>query len=163
DDQSALLNQLRERALASVDDPNTTLAIFEWSAEDGCAINDWDAIAWGMPGLGYTVSHEAILSSLAMDAPPGIQDRGDVPERPVARRTRFPAGVVLLRAPRPDHQGRRAPSLIMSRKTGSPRVCVTQCRGLIRWSRRENRRAPLRDRLDLIVAGQHLRRLRPFI
>jgi len=33
DDQSALLNQLRERALASVDDPNTTLATFEWSAE----------------------------------------------------------------------------------------------------------------------------------
>ena len=28
-DQSALLNQLRERALASVDDPNTTLA---WSS-----------------------------------------------------------------------------------------------------------------------------------
>ena len=28
--QSALFNQLRERALASVDDPNTTLAIFEW-------------------------------------------------------------------------------------------------------------------------------------
>jgi hypothetical protein len=32
---------LRERALASVDDPNTTLAIFEWSAEDGCAVDDW--------------------------------------------------------------------------------------------------------------------------
>ena len=45
DDQSALLNQLRQRALASVDDPNTTLAIFEWSAEDGCAVDDWDAIA----------------------------------------------------------------------------------------------------------------------
>ena len=69
DDQSALLNQLRERALASVDDPNTTLAIFEWRAEDCCAVDDWDAIAQGTPGLGYTVSHEAILSSLAMDPP----------------------------------------------------------------------------------------------
>jgi hypothetical protein len=29
DHQSALLNQLRECALASVDDPNITLAIFE--------------------------------------------------------------------------------------------------------------------------------------
>ena len=61
---------LRERALASVDDPNTPLAIFEWSAEDGCAVDDWDAIAQGTPGLGYTVSHEAILSSLAMDPAP---------------------------------------------------------------------------------------------
>src|SRR6476659_8091005 len=86
EDQSALLNQLRQRALASVDDPNTTLAIFEWSAEDGCAVDDWDAIAHGTQGLGCTVSHEAILSSLAMDGPaPGLQDRRDVPERPVAR------------------------------------------------------------------------------
>jgi S1-C subfamily serine protease len=76
--------QFRELALASVDDPNTTLAISEWSAEDGCPVDDWDAIAQGTPGLGYTVSHEAILSSLAMDPPSGVQDRGDVPERPVA-------------------------------------------------------------------------------
>jgi len=69
EDQSALLNQLRQRALASVDDPNTTLAIFEWSAEDGCAVDDWDAIAQGTPGLGWTVSHEAIWSSLLMDPP----------------------------------------------------------------------------------------------
>jgi hypothetical protein len=47
DDQLALLNQLRERALASVDDPNSTLAIFEWSAEDGCAVDDWDAVTEG--------------------------------------------------------------------------------------------------------------------
>ena len=50
-------------------------------------------------------------------------------------------------------QGRRAPSLIMSQIAGSPRVCVTQCRGLIRWIRREIEPAPLRDRLDLIVTG----------
>jgi hypothetical protein len=40
--------------------------------------------------------------------------------------------------PGPDHQGRRAPSLITSRIPVRPE-CVTQCRGLIRWSRRENR------------------------
>src|SRR6187401_2845698 len=120
---------LRERALASVDDPNTALTILEWGAEDGCAVDDWDAIAQGTRGLGCTVSHEAILSSLAMDGPaPGLQDRGDVPERLVARRTRFPAGGVLLRGPRPDHQGRRTPSLIMSRKPARLE-CVTQCRG----------------------------------
>ena len=60
---------LRERALASVDDPNTTLTILEWGAEDGCAVDDWDAIAQGTPGLGWTVSHEAIWSSLLMDPP----------------------------------------------------------------------------------------------
>jgi hypothetical protein len=111
---------LREWALASVDDPNTTLAIFEWSAEDGCAVDDWDAIAQGTPGLGYTVSHEAILSSLAMDPAPGVQDRGDVPEHPVAGRTRFPAGVVLLRGPTSG-----APSACTDHEseTGSPRVC----------------------------------------
>jgi hypothetical protein len=38
--------------------------------EDGCAVDDWDAMAQGTPWLGYTVSHEAILSSVAMDAPP---------------------------------------------------------------------------------------------
>jgi hypothetical protein len=65
-----VLNQLRERALASLDNPNTTLAIFEWNAEDGCAVDDWDVIAQGTPRLGYTVSHEAILSSLAMGLPP---------------------------------------------------------------------------------------------
>jgi hypothetical protein len=38
-------------------------------AEDGCAVDDWDAIAQGTPGLACTVSHGAILSSLAMDPP----------------------------------------------------------------------------------------------
>ena len=64
----------------------------------------------------------------------------------------------------PKPSGRRAPSLIMSRITGSPNVCVTQCGGFdsleppgkSNWLR-------FRDRLDLIVAGQHLRRRRPSI
>jgi hypothetical protein len=102
DDQSALLNQLGERALASVDDPNTTLAISEWSAEDGCAVDDWDAIAQSTPGLGYTVSHEAILSSLVMDPPPEFRTevmRENVPSlgEPVS-----PPGIVLLTPPRPS-------------------------------------------------------------
>ena len=141
---------------------NTTLAIFEWSAEDGRAVDDWDAIAQGARGLGCTVSHEAILSSLAMDGPaPGLQDRGDVPERPVARRTRFPAGGVLLRGPRPDHQGRRTPSLIMSRKTGSPGVCNS----MPGFDSLEppGKSNPPRDRLDLMSPGQQLCRRRPFI
>jgi hypothetical protein len=55
--------------------PRSTTRTPRWRSssgalKDGCAVNDWDAIAQGTPGLGYTVSHEAILSSLAMDPPP---------------------------------------------------------------------------------------------
>jgi hypothetical protein len=138
DDQLALLNQLRERALASVDDPNTTLAISEWSAEDGCPVDDWDAIAQGTPGLGYTVSHEAILSSLVMDPHPVFRTEVMCQNVPSLDEPVPPLAWSSYADPGPDHQGRRTPSLIMSRKPVRP-VCVTQCRGLIRWSRRENR------------------------
>jgi len=118
---------LRERALASVDDPNTTLAIFEWGAEDGCAVDDWDARAQGTLGLGWTVSHEAILSSLVMD-PPRCQDRGDVPERPVARRTRSPLAWSSCAHPA---QTIRAPSAFTDHEPDDRFAqCVTQCRGV---------------------------------
>jgi hypothetical protein len=139
---------LREWALASVDDPNTTLAIFEWSAEDGCAVDDWDAIAQGTPGLGYTVSHEAILSLLAMDPPPVF--RTEVMCQNILSLDE-PVSPLAWSSCADQHQGRRAPALIMSRKPVRLE-CVTQCRGLIRWSRREKSNR-LRDRLDLIVAG----------
>lgn len=71
DDESVVLNQLREAAIFATDDPETTTAIFEWSAPDGCDIDDWDAIAQGMPGLGYIVPHEVILDALRTD-PPGV-------------------------------------------------------------------------------------------
>jgi hypothetical protein len=153
DDQSALLNQLRERALASVDDPNTTLAIFEWSAERWLRRK-----RLGRDSLGYAGArlHGLARSDLvlASNGPaPDVQDRGDVPERPVAQRTRFPAGVVLLRGPRPDHQGRRAPSLITSRITGSPSVCDSMPGVDSLEPPGKIEPAPLRDRLDLIVAG----------
>jgi hypothetical protein len=54
-----------------VEDPTTTLAIYEWSAADNCEIDDWDAIAQGTPGLGYTVSYDAIQGSLNTD-PAGV-------------------------------------------------------------------------------------------
>ena len=54
---------------------------------------------------------------------------------------------------RPNHQGHRAPSLIMSRITGSPSVCVTQCRGFDSLEPPgKSNRLRSRDRLDLIVA-----------
>jgi hypothetical protein len=67
DDESVVLNHLRDAALAG-DDP--TLALFEWSAPDGCDLDDPLAWAQACPGLGHTVSEQAIRSKLATDPPP---------------------------------------------------------------------------------------------
>jgi hypothetical protein len=76
-----------------------------------------------------------------------------VPERPVAGRTRFPAGVVLLRGPRPRPSG--APSAFTDHEpeTGSPRVCDSMPGFDSLEPPGKIEPAPLRDRLDLIVAG----------
>lgn len=66
DDESVVLNHLREAALSGRD-PSIFLA--EWSAPDGCDLDDMDAIAQANPGLGYTVSEQAIMSALATDPP----------------------------------------------------------------------------------------------
>jgi hypothetical protein len=68
DDESVVLNHLRDAALTGED---STLGIFEWSAPDGCELDDVEAWAQACPGLGLTVSEQAIRSSLATD-PPGI-------------------------------------------------------------------------------------------
>jgi hypothetical protein len=68
DDQSVVLNSLRGAALAEADD---TLGLFEYSAPDGCALDDLDAIAQANPSLNHPngVSLGAILSALATDPP----------------------------------------------------------------------------------------------
>lgn len=66
DDESVVLNALRDAALAGTD---STLALFEWSAPDGCALDDRDAWAQANPGLGHTISEQAIATSLATDPP----------------------------------------------------------------------------------------------
>jgi hypothetical protein len=67
DDQSVVLNHLREAALSGRD-PSIMLA--EWSAPDGCDLDDWAAIAQANPGLGHTISAQAIRTAQATD-PPG--------------------------------------------------------------------------------------------
>jgi len=52
DDSSTVLNQLRA-----------------WSAPDGCDLDDREAWAQANPGLGYTVSEQAIRSAMATDPP----------------------------------------------------------------------------------------------
>lgn len=65
-DDSIVLNSLRETALAGTDD---SLAIFEWSAPDGCDLDDPKAWQAANPGLGHTVSAQAIASALSTDPP----------------------------------------------------------------------------------------------
>lgn len=66
DDESVVLNQLRDAALAGRD---PSIGLFEWSGPDRCELDDWKAIAQANPGLGYTVSAAAIRSSLGTDPP----------------------------------------------------------------------------------------------
>lgn len=66
DDQSVVLNQLRATALAGTD---PTLAIFEWSAPEGCDLDDRRAWAQANPGLGYTITEQALASALSTDPP----------------------------------------------------------------------------------------------
>lgn len=66
DDQSVVLNHLREAALAGAD---PSIGLLEWSAPDGCALDDPEAWAAANPALGHTISEIAIRSSLATDPP----------------------------------------------------------------------------------------------
>lgn len=66
DDQSVVLNQLRERALA---DPDGSICLLEWSAEDDCALDDIEAWKQANPSLGYLITEDAIRGSLATDPP----------------------------------------------------------------------------------------------
>lgn len=67
DDESVVLNHLRASALAG-DSPD--LAIFEWSAPDGCELDDRTAWAQANPSLGHTVAEGSIAAALATDPPP---------------------------------------------------------------------------------------------
>jgi len=66
DDNSVVLNQLRDAALSGRD-PSTGL--FEWSGPDGCDLDDWNAIRQANPGLGHTISEAAVRTALASETP----------------------------------------------------------------------------------------------
>ena len=72
DDDSVVLNALREQALEQMqqDDPVDPIGLFEWSAPDGCAIDDREAWAQANPSLGYIVTEAAIRSALVTDPEP---------------------------------------------------------------------------------------------
>lgn len=68
DEESVVLNQLRDAALSGRD---PSIGLFEWSGEDGCELDDWAQLRQANPGLGHTVSQAAIRSALGTD-PPGV-------------------------------------------------------------------------------------------
>lgn len=66
DDESVVLNTLRGAAIDGTDD---SIGLFEWSAPDECDLDDVDAWAQANPGLGRTISVQAIRSARATDPP----------------------------------------------------------------------------------------------
>lgn len=71
DDSSVVLNHLRETAMTTVtgDITDDSLGIFEWSAPDGCDLDDPAAWAQANPSLGFTITPDAIRSALGTDPP----------------------------------------------------------------------------------------------
>lgn len=73
DPDSIVLRQLREQAIAIIDGTvagdyggnvdGATLGLFEWSAEDGAATDDLEALAQANPALGYGYLTERALMS----------------------------------------------------------------------------------------------------
>ena len=66
DDESVVLNQLRDAALSGRD---PSIGLFEWSAPDGCELDDTAAWCAANPGLGITVSEAAIRTAITTDPP----------------------------------------------------------------------------------------------
>jgi hypothetical protein len=71
DDSSVVLNHLREAALSYVasGEGDDSIGLFEWSAEDGCALDDRQAWAQSNPALGHTVSEATLVSKLGTSPP----------------------------------------------------------------------------------------------
>jgi Phage Terminase len=66
DEESVVLNQLADAAHSGRD---PSIGIFEYSAPDGCDLDDRQAWRQANPGLGYIISEGAIQSAMATDPP----------------------------------------------------------------------------------------------
>lgn len=73
DDSSVVLNHLRESALGYIDSGvgDDALGLFEWSAPDGCDLDDRRAWAQANPALGERITDETLTSKLH-SAPPAV-------------------------------------------------------------------------------------------
>jgi len=72
DDRSVVLNDLREKAIAALADPESSLGIMEWSAPDDCPIDDIAGLRQANPALGYPqgITMDALLSAMETDPEP---------------------------------------------------------------------------------------------
>ncbi|HMG63642.1 MAG TPA: LAGLIDADG family homing endonuclease, partial [Streptosporangiaceae bacterium] len=69
-EEAVVLNQLRDSALSG---RNPAICILEWSAEEGCELDDWDQVCQANPGLGPEgVVVEAALRSDILNEPAEI-------------------------------------------------------------------------------------------
>jgi hypothetical protein len=69
DDQSVVLNSLRATALGGADD---STGLMEWSAPDGCDLDDVAAMAQANPGLGHGTVTLPVLRSYMVNDPPAV-------------------------------------------------------------------------------------------
>ena len=63
---SVVLNHLRDAAINSRD---PSIGLFEWSAPDGCELDDRDGWAQANPSLGFTITERVLESDLRIDPP----------------------------------------------------------------------------------------------
>jgi phage terminase large subunit-like protein len=66
DAASIVLESVRSSALEQLEQ-GTSLGLFEWSAPEGCDLDDRSAWAQGNPALGHTIQVEAIEAALSTD------------------------------------------------------------------------------------------------
>jgi hypothetical protein len=71
DDLSIVLNSHRDAALGFIEsgEGDDTMALFEWSGEEECDLDDRQAWRQANPALGYTISEASIASKLASNPP----------------------------------------------------------------------------------------------
>lgn len=72
DDSSVVLNSFRSKAMLAIDSAEQIerpIALFEYSAVDGCEMDDREQWAQANPSLGYTITEEAIADALLSDPP----------------------------------------------------------------------------------------------
>lgn len=78
DDQSVVLDQLRAAAGVTLGGDgvsvmgaarDATIGLFEWSAPEGCALDDSEGWCQANPALGVTISEVAIRSAMGTDPP----------------------------------------------------------------------------------------------
>jgi phage terminase large subunit-like protein len=70
DDTSVVLNHFQALGRAAIANPGTgdrSMALFEWSAPEGCATDDRSVWPLAVPALGYTISEETVAADELSD------------------------------------------------------------------------------------------------